>query len=70
MRILQIVGALLIAAGLYVLIKAPTYSSEQSVFKVGNVEAKLQREHAIPPWMGGAALAAGFVLVVVGLTKR
>jgi len=70
MRILQIIGALLIAAGLYVLIKAPTYSSEQSVFKVGNIEAKVQRERDIPPWAGGAALAAGAVLVVVGLKKR
>lgn len=70
MRILQILGALLIAGGLYVLIKAPTYSSEQSVFKLGDVEAKVQREHDIPPWMGGVALAAGVVLVVVGVKKR
>jgi drug/metabolite transporter (DMT)-like permease len=69
MRVVQILGALLIAAGLYVLIKAPTYSSEQSVFKVGDVEAKVQRQRDIPPWLGGAALAAGVVLVVVGVKK-
>jgi len=69
MRVVQILGALLIAAGLYVLIKAPTYSSEQSVFKVGDVEAKVQRQHDIPPWLGGAALAAGVVLVLVGVKK-
>jgi hypothetical protein len=69
MRILQIIGAILIAAGLYVLIRAPTFSSEESVFKVGDVEAKVQRHHDIPPWLGGAALAAGVVLVVVGAKK-
>jgi hypothetical protein len=69
MRILQIVGALLIAAGLFVLIKSPSYSSEKSVFKIGDVEAKVAQEHAIPPWAGGAALAAGVVLIVVGARK-
>jgi hypothetical protein len=69
MRILQIVGALLIAGGLFVLIKAPSYSSDKSLFKIGDVEAKVAQEHAIPPWAGGAALAAGAVLIVVGARK-
>jgi drug/metabolite transporter (DMT)-like permease len=69
MRILQIVGALLIAGGLFVLIKAPSYSSDKSLFKIGDVEAKVEQEHAIPPWAGGAALAAGVVLIVVGARK-
>jgi hypothetical protein len=52
-----------------VLIKAPSYSSDKSVFKIGDVEAKVAQEHAIPPWAGGAALAAGVVLIVVGARK-
>jgi drug/metabolite transporter (DMT)-like permease len=70
MRILQIVGALLIAGGLFVLIKAPSYSSDKSVFKIGDVEARVAQERAIPPWVGGTALAAGAVLIVVGARKR
>jgi hypothetical protein len=69
MRILQIVGALLIAGGLFVLIKSPSYSSDKSVFKIGDVEAKVSQEHAIPPWAGGAAVVAGVVLLVVGARK-
>jgi len=69
MRILQIVGAILIAGGLFVLVKAPTYSSEKSVFKVGSVEAKVSQDHAIPAWAGAVALAAGVVLIVVGARK-
>jgi hypothetical protein len=69
MRVVQIAGALLIAGGLFVLIKAPTYSSDKSVFKIGDVEAKVSQEHAIPPWAGGIALAAGVVLIVVGARK-
>ena len=69
MRILQIVGALLIAGGLFVLIKAPSYSSDKSVFKIGGVEATVAQKHAIPPWAGGVAVAAGVVLIVVGARK-
>jgi hypothetical protein len=69
MRTLQIVGAILIAAGLFVLIKAPTYSSDKSVLKIGDVEARVAQEHAIPPWVGGVALAAGVAVIVVGARK-
>jgi len=70
MRPLQIIGAILIVGGLYVLIKSPTYSNDKSLFKVGQVEAKLQQDHEVPSWVGGVALAAGVVLVVVGARKR
>jgi hypothetical protein len=69
MRAVQIVGALLIAGGLFVLIRSPSYTSEKSVFKVGDVEAKVSQDHAVPPWLGGVALAAGLVLIVAGVRK-
>jgi len=69
MRIMQIVGIILIAGGLFVLIKTPSYTSDKSVFKIGDVEAKVAQEHAIPPWIGGAALAGGVLLIVTGARK-
>jgi hypothetical protein len=69
MRVLQIVGAILILGDLYVLIKTPSYSSEKSVLKIGDVEAKVSQQHAIPPWAGGAAVVAGVVLIVVGARR-
>jgi hypothetical protein len=69
MRVLQIVGAILIAGGLFILIKTPSYSNEKSLIKIGTVEAKVEEQHTIPPWIGGAALAAGVVLIVVGARK-
>jgi hypothetical protein len=69
MRVLQIFGAILIAGGLFILVKSPSYSSEKSLLKVGGVEAKVSQEHAIPPWIGAAGIAAGVVLIVIGARK-
>jgi hypothetical protein len=69
MRVLQVIGAILILGGLFVLIKSPSYSSQKSVLKIGDVEAKVSQEHPIPPWAGGAAVAVGVVLIVVGARK-
>jgi hypothetical protein len=70
MKGLQIIGALLIVAGLYVLIQGASYPSDKSLFKVGGVEAKIEEHHAVPPWVGGVGIAVGVVLVVVGIGKR
>ena len=69
MRALQVVGAILILGGLFVLIKSPSYSSEKSLLKIGDVEARVSQEHAIPPWAGGAAVVAGVILLVAGARK-
>ncbi len=69
MRALQILGAILILGGLFVLVKSPSYSSEKSLLKVGDVEAKISQQHAIPPWAGGGAMLAGVVLIVIGARK-
>jgi hypothetical protein len=66
---LQIVGAILILGGLFVLIKSPSYSSDKSVLKIGSVEAKVSQQQSIPPWVGGAAVVAGVVLIVIGTRK-
>ncbi|MDP9008154.1 MAG: hypothetical protein M3N91_05515 [Pseudomonadota bacterium] len=69
MRVLQILGAILILGGLFVLLKSPSYSSEKSLLKIGDVEAKVSQEHAIPPWIGGAGILGGVILIVVGARK-
>jgi drug/metabolite transporter (DMT)-like permease len=70
MRLMQVTGAILIAAGLFMIIRPPSYSREESVFKLGDIEAKMQQKHTVPAWVGGVALGAGLVLVVVGLKRR
>ena len=70
MRVLQISGAVLIVIGLWIVIRPPSYSREESVFKLGDIEAKMQQEHPVPGWVGGVALGAGLVLCVAGIIKR
>ncbi len=69
-RALQIAGAVLILAGLFMIVRPPSYSREESVFKLGEFEAKVQQERSIPGWVGGIVLGAGLVLVVLGFKKR
>ena len=70
MRIVAIVGGVLIAAGLFLIVRPPAYTSDERVLKLGDIEARMQQEHRVPGWVGGIALGAGVVLLVTGLTKR
>ena len=70
MRALLISALVLIAIGLWIIIRPPSYSREESVFKFGDLEAKMQQQRLVPGWAGGMALGAGLVLVIIGLQKR
>lgn len=70
MRASLIAGLVLIAAGVFLILRPPHYASEQSVFKLGNLEAKMQQDRTLPEWVGGVVLGAGIVLLGAGLVKR
>jgi|HubBroStandDraft_5_1064220.scaffolds.fasta_scaffold476104_1 hypothetical protein len=70
MRYLTILGVVLIAAGLFAILRPPSYSSEQSVLKLGDLEAKVQQQRTVPGWVAGTLLGAGCVLLVFGVRKR
>ncbi|MDE2051719.1 MAG: hypothetical protein KGJ72_11950 [Gammaproteobacteria bacterium] len=70
MKASLIAGLVLIAAGVFLILRPPHYSSEQSVFKLGDLEAKMQQERTLPGWVGGVVLGAGIVLLGAGLAKR
>lgn len=70
MRVTLIAGVVLAALGAFVVFKGVSYTKEESVFKFGGIEAKMQQKNRVPEWIGGVALGAGLVLVIVGLKKR
>lgn len=70
MRYLTVSGAVLVAVGLWVILRPPSYSSEQSVLKLGDLEAKVQQQRTVPGWVGGVLLGAGCVLLVFGVKRR
>lgn len=70
MRASLIVGVVLAALGAFVVFKGVSYTKQESVFKFGDLEAKMQQKHRLPEWIGGVALGAGLVLVFAGLKKR
>jgi hypothetical protein len=70
MRAMQISGLILTVLGLWIIIRPPSYSHNETVLKFGDVEAKMQQQRTAPGWAGGVALGAGLVLVVVGFKKK
>ena len=70
MRALQVSALVLIVVGLWLIIRPPSYSHDETVLKFGDVEAKMQQQRIVPGWAGGIALGAGLALVVVGFRKR
>jgi len=70
MRVTLIAGVVLAALGAFVVFKGVSYTKEESVFKFGGLEAKMQQKNRVPEWIGGVALGAGLVLVLVGMKKR
>jgi drug/metabolite transporter (DMT)-like permease len=70
MKASLLAGLVLIAAGIFLILRPPHYASEQSVLKLGNLEAKMQQERTLPEWVGGIVLGVGVGLLGAGLLKR
>ncbi|HZR79909.1 MAG TPA: DUF3185 domain-containing protein [Candidatus Binatia bacterium] len=68
----MILGAVLILlGGVALAYQGFSYTTKEKVVELGplNVETEKQKTVPIPPILGGAALAAGVVLVVVGMRR-
>jgi hypothetical protein len=63
-RPLTLAGLALIAVGLFVAVRGASYRSDRSVFKVGEIEASIQEERAVPPWAGVVGVVAGVLLIL------
>jgi len=73
MKPIVIIGVVLIVFGIVALAyQGITYTTREKIVDIGplKVEAEKQRTIPLPPLLGGLSLAAGVVLVIVGVRKR
>lgn len=66
---MRVLGIVLIALGALALAyREISYTKQEKVLDLGPIQATAQREESIPipPWVGGGAIAAGVILLVVG----
>ena len=68
MRPLSLIGIVLLALGAFIIFRGASYKSRDEVLKVGDLKASVEEKHAVPTWVGGAAIVAGVVLLV-GVTS-
>jgi len=64
MRPLTLAGLGLIAVGLFVAVQGASYRTDRSVFKVGEIEATIQEDRAVPAWAGVVGVVAGVLLIL------
>lgn len=69
MRPITLLGVVLIVVGVIALAyQGVSYTTREKIIDVGPVKATVDRQRTVPlpPVVGGVALAAGIVLLVVG----
>jgi drug/metabolite transporter (DMT)-like permease len=70
MRILQILSVILIAAGIFLIVRPFHYGTDESVMKFGSFQATVRQEKTLPGWVGGVVLGGGVALLGTALFKR
>jgi hypothetical protein len=70
MRPLIIAGIVLLGLGAFVLIRGGSFTTKRNVLQVGDLKVSASERQSIPPWVGGAAVLAGVVMLVAGARKR
>lgn len=71
MKPLVIAGIVVAALGAFVLFTGGlSFASQESVLSIGDLEVSAEERHVIPPWVGGAAIVGGLLLVGAGVWRR
>jgi hypothetical protein len=70
MRPLILAGIVVLGLGAFVFLRGANFTSRRDVLEVGDVKVTSDEQHSVPPWVGGAAMVAGVVLIVAGVRKR
>lgn len=66
MRFVLILGIVVTLAGAYILVRGFSVTRETASVDLGPIDASISERRSVPPWLGGAAVAAGLVMIVAG----
>jgi hypothetical protein len=70
MRLGTAIGAVLLILGAFIGLRGLNYSTQRSVVKIGEFEAKVEEQRTVPVWVGGVVFFAGLGLIGYSLRRR
>ena len=70
MRASTLIGIALIVIGGFLFVRGGTFTTRRDVIKVGDLKVSASEERPIEPWIAGAAVIAGLVLVATGVRRK
>jgi hypothetical protein len=70
MRASAIAGLVLVIIGAFLFFRGGSFSTREDVLKVGDLKVSTEERHTIEPWVAGAAVVGGIVLLVAGAAAR
>jgi hypothetical protein len=70
MRASAIAGLVLVIIGAFLFFRGGSFSTREDLLKVGDLKVSTEERHTIEPWVAGAAVVGGIVLLVAGAAAR
>lgn len=70
MRLGTLLGIALLVIGAVIGLRGLNYSSQRSVFKVGEFEAKVEETRQVPIWVAGVLVLAGLGIIAYSQGRR
>ena len=70
MKPLILAGFAIVALGIFLLVQRPSYGSERSVVRVGDLEISAEGQRAVPVWIGWVGIVGGAVGMGAGMRKQ
>jgi hypothetical protein len=65
-----IAGIVLVALGAFIVLRGLSYRSGHTMMRVGDFQASIDEQRAIPTWIGGVAIVGGLLLVGASVGRR
>ena len=66
----MIAGIVLAGLGAFIVLRGLSYGSGRTTMRVGDFQASVQEQRAIPTWVGGVAIVGGLLLVGASVGRR